>query len=78
VGAEDRSARFRSTALGQGANMALPIWGLFMQRVYRDNKLDISKEDFERPESMIGMNFNCEELKQQEYRPTPYGRGGRL
>jgi penicillin-binding protein 1A len=78
VGAEDRSAHFRSTALGQGANMALPIWGLYMQRVYRDNKLDISTEDFERPESMMDQNFNCEELKQQEYRPTPYGRGGRL
>lgn len=76
VGAEDRSARFRSTALGQGANMALPIWGLFMQRVYRDSKLDVSKEDFERPESLIGVNFNCEELRQQDYRPTPYG--GRL
>ncbi len=73
VGAEDRSARFRSTALGQGANMALPIWALYMQRVYRDPKLDVSTEDFFRPEDMEGMNFNCEELKRQDYRPVPYG-----
>jgi len=73
VGAEDRSARFRSTALGQGANMALPIWGLYMQRVYRDNKLKISTDDFERPESLIGVNFNCEEMNRPEARPVPYG-----
>jgi penicillin-binding protein 1A len=77
VGAEDRSARFRSTALGQGANMALPIWALYMQRVYRDQKLKISTEDFERPESLMGINFNCEEMRQnQQHRPVPYG--GRL
>lgn len=76
VGAEDRSAHFRSTALGQGANMALPIWALFMQRVYRDSKLDVSKEDFPRPEGQIDVNFNCEEYRREEYRPSPYG--GRL
>ena len=31
VGCEDRSAHFRNGALGQGANMALPIWGYYMQ-----------------------------------------------
>lgn len=76
VGAEDRSARFRSTALGQGANMALPIWALYMQRVYRDNKLDISKGDFLKPEGQIDVNFDCSEYSQQEYRPSPYS--GRL
>ena len=32
VGCEDRSAHFRSGALGQGANMALPIWGYYMKK----------------------------------------------
>lgn len=32
VGCEDRSAHFRNGALGQGANMALPIWGYYMQK----------------------------------------------
>ena len=31
VGCEDRSAHFRSGSLGQGANMALPIWGYYMR-----------------------------------------------
>ncbi len=32
VGCEDRSAHFKSGRLGQGANMALPIWGYYMQK----------------------------------------------
>lgn len=31
VGCEDRSAHFRNGGLGQGANMALPIWGYYMK-----------------------------------------------
>ena len=38
VGAESPVVHFRSTALGQGAHMALPIYGLFMQKVERDPK----------------------------------------
>ena len=41
VGADDPVVHFRSTALGQGANMALPIYGLFMKRVYADKSLGI-------------------------------------
>ena len=39
VGCEDRSAHFRSTALGQGARTAMPVFGLFMKKVYSDPKL---------------------------------------
>jgi penicillin-binding protein 1A len=38
VGAESPLVHFRSTALGQGAHMALPIYGLFMKKVERDPK----------------------------------------
>jgi penicillin-binding protein 1A len=38
VGGDDRQVRFRSLSLGQGANTALPIFGLFMQQVYRDGQ----------------------------------------
>ena len=34
VGAESPAVRFRTIALGQGANTALPIWGRFMKKVY--------------------------------------------
>ena len=45
VGAEDRYVHFTSTALGQGANMALPIWGLWMKKVIADGTLGISSND---------------------------------
>ena len=35
-GCEDRSAHFRTIYYGQGANMALPIFAEYMQRVYAD------------------------------------------
>ncbi|MCC6253266.1 MAG: PBP1A family penicillin-binding protein [Bacteroidia bacterium] len=50
VGCEDRSAHFRSTDLGQGASMALPIWALYMKKIYADKDLKISQGDFEKPE----------------------------
>lgn len=50
VGAEDRSVRFDYTSLGQGANTALPMWGYYMNKVYADSTIVISKEDFEKPE----------------------------
>lgn len=49
VGAEDRSIHFQNLANGQGASMALPIWALFMQKVYADKSLAVPQRDFERP-----------------------------
>ncbi len=59
VGAEDRSVHFRSTALGQGANMALPIWALYMKKVYANEKLNVSQGDFERPKSPLSVELDC-------------------
>lgn len=39
VGGEERTIRFNTMALGQGARSALPIYGLYMQKVYADPKL---------------------------------------
>ena len=57
VGAEDRYVHFTSTSLGQGANMALPIWGLWMQKVIKDGTLGISEADVF-PESLKGNYCN--------------------
>ena len=35
VGCEDRSAHFKNGSLGQGANMALPIWGYYMKKAIK-------------------------------------------
>ena len=60
VGAEDRSVHFRTITLGQGANMALPIFALYMQKVYADRSLNISQGEFEKPDSDISLDFDCE------------------
>lgn len=39
VGGEDRSVHFDRMSLGQGASMALPVHGLFYQKVYADKGL---------------------------------------
>ena len=49
VGAQDPTVRFSSTALGQGANTGLPIYGYFMKKVYADASLNISTSDFTPP-----------------------------
>ena len=53
MGAEDRYVHFTNNNLGQGANMALPIWGLWMQKVLKDGTLGITANDVF-PESLKG------------------------
>ncbi len=51
VGGEDRDIHFDSMLYGQGASMALPVWGLYMQKVYADKALGYSQEEtFQIPE----------------------------
>lgn len=45
VGGENRDIRFISTALGQGAASALPIYAYFMQSVYADTKLGYTQDE---------------------------------
>ena len=44
VGGEDRDIHFDSMSMGQGATMALPIWAIFMKKVYADVSLGYSPE----------------------------------
>lgn len=58
-GCEDRSVHFRSTALGQGASVALPVWGLYMKKVFSDPTLNYSQGDFEMPEDPLRVELDC-------------------
>ena len=58
VGAEDRAAHFKALTYGQGASMALPIWGLYMKACYADETLDVSTGNFEKP-SRLDINVDC-------------------
>ena len=59
VGAEDRAVHFKSVKYGQGATMALPIWGTYMKMNYADKELDISKAPFPKP-AKVNINLNCD------------------
>ena len=72
VGAEDRSVHFRTITLGQGANMALPIWALFMRKVYDDPTLMISKGDFEKPLQPLSIEIDCDKFNQNFNDPETY------
>ena len=60
VGAEDRSVHFKYTTQGQGAHMALPIFGYYMQKIYKDKKLNISTSDFDVPVGYDPQQFSCD------------------
>ena len=61
VGGEDRSIHFKEIGFGQGATMALPIWGNFMRSLYENPNFGISMEDFTAPEN-LNIPVDCEEL----------------
>lgn len=79
VGCEDRAAHFRTTALGQGARTAMPVFALFMQKCYSDPNLPYSKV-VANPEKYSGLEFTipaaytgdpsgCNEQKRERKKP---------
>ncbi len=58
VGGEDRATHFKTITYGQGASMALPIWGLYMNKNYANKELSVSDDDFSMPENM-SINLDC-------------------
>lgn len=69
VGGEERSVRFTRTYYGQGANSALPIWALYMQKIYADPKLGYTDRPFDKPDH-VGIQLDCKNYKKD-------GRNGR-
>jgi penicillin-binding protein 1A len=66
TGADLRSIHFSDLNTGQGASMALPVWGYFMKKVLADPTLGYTQSDtFERP-ATFNVNLNCEEKLPEE------------
>lgn len=62
VGGEERSVHFKRITYGQGAAMALPIWGIYMKSCYADETLNISKKEFEAP-SGLSITVDCSKVQ---------------
>ena len=58
TGGEDRATHFAGITKGQGATMSLPSWALFMKKCYADKTLNISTEEFEKPEN-LSITVDC-------------------
>ncbi len=59
VGAEERSIHFRSLSMGEGAKTALPIYGLYMERLYADTAVKVDEGRFAKPSVKIKAHYNC-------------------
>ncbi|MGY8922134.1 MAG: penicillin-binding protein 1A [Flavobacteriales bacterium] len=70
VGGEDRSIHFKEIAFGQGATMALPIWGSYMKSLYDRPELGISKEDFVSPEN-LSIPLDCGDIINLDKKEKP-------
>ncbi len=83
VGGDERSIHFRNFQYGQGARMAMPIWSKYMDQVYADQSLGITKGPFPRPAN-LSVNLDCQPIEEQEapapapniYRPPTDDLGG--
>lgn len=75
VGAEDRSVHFDYITQGQGANMALPIWAIYMKKIYEDETLGIKADTvFLAPEN-FEMNLDCDDIdniSNEQYVPVEF------
>ena len=65
TGGEVRSIHFRNMTYGQGASMALPIFGHFMEKIYQDESLHFPRGDFERPNVPLGVELDCSKFQQE-------------
>lgn len=65
VGNDERSIHFKSSATGEGAHTALPIFGMFMEKLYQDKNDDYTYGPFPDPTVEITKKYNC---------PTPRPR----
>ncbi len=60
VGGDDRRVRFRDITNGQGANMALPVWGEFFKRVNEDKQFaEIKEATFPEPPPHVAELLDC-------------------
>ncbi|TKD65042.1 penicillin-binding protein 1A [Flavobacterium sp. ASW18X] len=64
VGGEERATHFKSITYGQGASMALPIWGMYMKANYENEELGVSKDPFDKPED-LSIEVDCAKYQKE-------------
>jgi penicillin-binding protein 1A len=72
VGGEDRSIHFRTGAYGQGARLALPLYGMFMKKVYANKNIGISTAPFPKPTGPLSIEIDCSKYYGGQRDTIPY------
>ncbi|MFT5885147.1 MAG: penicillin-binding protein 1A [Arcticibacterium sp.] len=70
-GGDDRAIHFRSLQYGQGGRMALPAYGLFMEKVYADKDLEFGRSRFTVPAG-IRISGDCILSPGESFNPGRY------
>lgn len=65
VGGDDRSIHFRTSQTGEGSKTALPMFGIFLEKVYQDTSLSVERGYFRKPKKMT-INLNCPRRPERE------------
>ncbi|MCH8533909.1 MAG: transglycosylase domain-containing protein [Flavobacteriaceae bacterium] len=65
VGGEDRSVRFPTITYGQGATLALPIFGMYMKSLYEDEDVEVSDEAFDKPD-YLSIQIDCDGFEEED------------
>ena len=75
VGNDNYNIGFKTTALGQGANSALPVFAKLYQEMNKDSYFDpITKSKFKTPESKVVADLNCEPEKRDGFLKRLFGK----
>lgn len=68
AGADDHRIGFPSTAIGQGANSALPAFALLMQKMNQDSYFEeLTAAEFEEPSEMVRQMLDCPPSKKDNF-----------
>ena len=68
VGLDNHELGFKSTSLGQGANAALPMFALLLQKLNKDKEFNaITKAQFEITSDELLQNLNCDPVKKDGF-----------
>ena len=70
VGGDDRSIHFEEIGFGQGATMALPIWGSYMKALYQNPDLVVSIGEFIPPKKQ-SISVDCDDIIDSKKKKKP-------
>jgi penicillin-binding protein 1A len=73
-GWEDQSIHFETLREGQGAEMALPIFAIFLKKVYTDPQFGIYEADEFEPPSEFNWELDCDKVKKDKSHGDNYRR----